>query len=214
MENNNYLFIDFLKKRLKEPLPGLESQKMMAPTTPKDFFRSFKPTKTAQQSAVMVLLVEDSGINNLLLTLRSMNISHSGQISFPGGRCENGETVESAALRETLEETGIDINKIKIIGKLSDLFVPPSDNIITPVVGYTSEKLSIKANRDEVDEVFFVPFANLIGDEYKRDEEWDFNGIKVKVPIWDIHNTTPLWGATAMILAELIYISKEFFDQK
>jgi len=208
----NQLFIDFLKKRLIEPLPGLESQKHMAPTTAMDFFRSFKPTKTAHRSAVMVLLTEDAGKYNLLLTLRSKNISHSGQISFPGGRCENGETIEEAALRETFEETGIETEKINIIGRLSDLFVPPSDNIITPVVGYAEKQLHIQANYKEVEEAFFVPLSKLLGNEFKKKEPWDFGGIEVTVPFWDIHPTTPLWGATAMILSEFIEISGEFFQ--
>jgi len=211
MDKNNSL-IDFLKVRLKEPLPGLESQKLMAPTTAKDFFRTFKQTDTAKHNAVMVLIACNSGNYNLLFTLRSKNISHSGQISFPGGKCELDESVEDAALRETFEETGIESKKIKILGRLTDLFVPPSDNIITPVIGFTEEDLEVKANIDEVEDIFFVPLIKLISNEARKDEEWDFKGTKVKVPIWDIHPSAPLWGATAMITSELLEICKEFFQ--
>ncbi|MFH1051442.1 MAG: CoA pyrophosphatase [bacterium] len=212
MEENWELFIDFLSERLRKPLPGLESQKMMAPTTPKDYFRTFEPSETANQSAVMALFVKNKSGIDLLLTLRSKNISHSGQISFPGGRCEQGETIEEAALRETYEETGIDSGSIKIIGKLSDLFVPPSDNIITPVLGYIEDKPLIKVNHDEVEEVFYVPLSNLINDDFRKNEEWDFKGVTVTIPLWNIHPTTPLWGATAMIISELLEICREFYN--
>jgi len=208
MNLNWELLINFLRKRLLKPLPGVEFQKLMAPTTPKDFFRTFKPSPSAHKSAVMVLLVKNDKEINLLLTLRSKNISHSGQISFPGGRCEDGESVEQAALRETFEETGIKPDLINIIGKLSDLFVPPSDNLITPIVAFTEIMPDVIVNHEEVEEVFYIPLANLFGDELKRLEEWDFNGINVNVPLWDVHPTTPLWGATAMIISELLEIVK------
>lgn len=208
---HNHTLIEFLKYRLTKPLPGLESHKLMAPTTPKDFFRTFKPTETAQKSAVLILLINNSQDYDVLFTLRSKNISHSGQISFPGGRCNIGETPEQTALRETFEETGINPIDIRIIGRLTDLFVPPSDNIITPIIGYIEKITNVTKNSDEVEEIFFVPLKKLISSEYRKSEEWNFNGINVNVPIWDIHPTTPLWGATAMISSELIELCKEHY---
>ncbi|ROL61031.1 CoA pyrophosphatase [Bacteroidetes/Chlorobi group bacterium ChocPot_Mid] len=211
--NHNHKLIEFLKIRLANPLTGLDSQKLMAPTTPKDFFRTFKPTETAQKSAVLILLINNSEDFDILFTLRSKNISHSGQISFPGGRCDLGESAEQTALRETFEETGIKSNSITLLGRLTDLFVPPSDNIITPVVGYMDKIINVTQNSDEVEEIFFVPLKKLISSEHRKIEQWNFNGINVNVPLWDIHPTTPLWGATAMITSELVELCKELYKK-
>ncbi len=215
MKNKNKinLFIDFLKDRLNKPLPGIEVQKIMSPVAGKDYFRTFEPSETAQKSAVLALLSKQGNTLQLVFTLRSNNISHSGQISFPGGKYEDFETAEMTALRETREEIGISTDNIILLGRLSGLFVPPSDTIITPVVGYTENISGINLNNNEVEEVFFVPFDKFIGEQNKKNEVWDFNGIDVKVPFWDIHPTTPLWGATAMILMELITLYDEFTEK-
>ncbi|MFC2130144.1 NUDIX hydrolase [Bacteroidota bacterium] len=215
MKNQNKikLFVDFIKHRLNKPLPGIEAQKIMAPFAGKEYFRTFEPSETAHKSAVLVLLSLQNNTLQLVFTLRSNNISHSGQISFPGGKYEDFETAEMTALRETREEIGISTDNIILLGRLTGLFVPPSDTIIIPVVGYTENIYGIDSNNDEVEEVFFVPFDKFIGEKNKKNEVWDFKGIDVEVPFWDIHPTTPLWGATAMILIELITLYDEFTEE-
>ena len=209
-EKNIKDFIEFLKTRLLSELPGIESHKKMAPRLNQDFFRTFKPTSSAKESAVLVPLFFNNGTLEILFTLRSENISHSGQISFPGGRCEVGESHELTALRETHEETGIGSQHIQIIGKMSQLYVPPSKNIITPIVGLIDSDITTIANIDEVQEIFYIPFEHFTSGEYFRTEEWDFSGTNVDVPFWDVHHSTPLWGATAMMLHELIDLWEEF----
>lgn len=209
-ENKINSFIEFLTQRLKMPMPGLDAHKKMAPITGKDFFRTFKPSESANQSAVLLLLINNKNGIQILFTLRSKNISHSGQISFPGGRSENAETPEMTALRETREEIGIQTEKISILGEMSPLFVPPSDNIIIPVVGYSDISHEFIPNYDEVQEVFLVPLEKFHQEEFKKIQTWNFNNIDVDVPFWDVHPTVPLWGATAMILTEFLALYEEF----
>ena len=160
----------------------------------------------------MILLIPDK-INkefSVLFTLRSSNLySHRGQISFPGGRAERNENPVAAALRETWEETGIEAKDIRIIGKLSELYVPPSNAIITPIVGFINPLPLLKINSDEVETAFLIKLSSLIG-TVKR-EIWNFKGQDVDVPFWDVGQKVPLWGATSMILSELLGIYKEFF---
>jgi 8-oxo-dGTP pyrophosphatase MutT (NUDIX family) len=97
---------------------------------------------------------------HIVFTLRSRNLlSHSGQISFPGGLCEVDETPVQTALRETEEEIGISNNTIEIIGQLTPLFVLPSNSYIFPVVGYSNQFLDIKINHNEVEEAFSKPLS-------------------------------------------------------
>lgn len=209
IENKNIKhFIKFLSERLKKDLPGIKSHKQMAPTIKGDLYRNFTAKENAFKSAVLILFIIKDEKLLLLFTLRSNNISHSGQISFPGGRFEKNETAVITALRETKEEVGIN-KSIKIIGQLSTLYVPPSKSIIYPVVGFIDYLPKIKINSDEVQEAFTVPFENFLSEKFLKNEIWNIDGKNVNVPFWNIH-PTPLWGASAMILKELIDISQEF----
>lgn len=214
--NDNILkdFFDHLPNRLKYDLPGISAHKKMAPVIGDKYFRKFKPKTEAKNSAVLALFTYFDLNVEILFTLRSQNISHRGQISFPGGRTENNETPEQTALRETYEETGISEEIIHILGKSSVLYVPPSNSIITPVIGLLKEKPKIIINPDEVQEVFFVPFKNFLTDKYLKMETKNFDGFKVDVPFWDVHHSTPLWGATAMMLIELVELFKEFENHR
>jgi len=213
LENKNSIeFIEYLKKKLQTNLLGFEAHKLMAPTIEGKIYRNFEPDKDAYKSAVLILLILDNNKIQILFTLRSKNISHSGQISFPGGRSEINETAELTALRETSEEVGIS-KDIEIIGRLSQLYVPPSKSLIFPVVGFIKYLPKIIINSDEVQEAFLIPFDYFLTGNYLKKEVWNFNEQDVLVPFWDIH-TTPLWGATAMILSELMEISKAYFDSK
>lgn len=210
LENKNQIeFFKYLSTKLKNDLLGTKAHKLMAPKIKGDYYRSFEPEKNTRSSAVLVLFVAKDNKLNLLFTLRSNNISHSGQISFPGGRSEINETAEQTALRETREEVGISKN-IEIIGQLSTLFVPPSNFLIIPIVGYINYMPSVTVNSDEVQEAFVIPYEYFLSNKYLKREIWDFKGQNVEVPFWDIHST-PLWGATAMMLMELVELSKDFY---
>lgn len=205
-------FLTKLESTLKNvKLKGKASQIKMSPLVGNEPYRPFEPSDTASKSAVLLLLVGDSFDNlKILFTLRSSKLPlHSNQISFPGGHCERDEDIRFTALRETFEEIGLNSKDIKILGELSKLYVPPSDTIISPVVGYLSSLKELKVNKVEVEEVFLVDLRYFF-DETKREEEiWEHKSMQIKVSLWRVHPKVPLWGATAMILSEFIDIAKE-----
>ncbi len=205
------VFLNKLKERLTLPLPGRRAHSVMAPKVGSRLFRTFDPNPDASRSSVLLLLFGTSFERlEILLTLRSKGMQkHSHQISFPGGHNEADETAITTALREAKEEVGLDLNQIAIIGKLSDLFVPPSNTIITPVVAYAPEINNVSVNRKEVEEVFSVKLDFLMNTSSIVREIWEHEGERIEVPMWKVHPRVPLWGATAMILYELVEIIRD-----
>lgn len=211
-------FIEFLSKRLREPLPGYEGQKRMAPFA-KTIYEMPKDIATYKQSAVLALLLDSKNGSEaasdmeLLFTVRSSELrNHSGQISFPGGRSEENETIRETALRETCEEVGISKARISVLGDLSSMYVPVSKSMIYPILGYYAGELATRINASEVEEVFTIPLNTLLDPRNMDKKPWVVLGREVEVPFWNVH-TTPLWGATAMMVAEIITLFEEFYDQ-
>jgi 8-oxo-dGTP pyrophosphatase MutT (NUDIX family) len=199
--------IEKLKIQLKGTLPGDKPRSLLAPSY-NGVNKIDAPSKSSKKSAVLLLLWEVNEKLHIVFTLRSLQLlSHSGQISFPGGQKENNETNTQTALRETLEEIGIPADPIEILGELTPIYVMPSDSHIFPVVGYSKQYLDFRINKDEVEEVFYKPLDFFSFDNIKV-EKWDIRGEEFDVPFWEIHPSVYLWGATAMILAEFIEIYK------
>lgn len=203
--------IEKIRERLKEELPGRQAHIKMAPLHNGNFFRGFDPPKIVRKSAVLVpLFINDSGQPEILFTLRSSKVeSHKGQISFPGGMSENGESIIETALREANEEVGIKPSDLEVLGQLSDLYVPPSNSVISPIVAFIDKKVQFVLSHDEVEEVFIVPVQSFFEPEKMKKEIWNFKGTDVEVLSWAVHHSTPLWGATAMILMEFLQIYQE-----
>lgn len=205
--------IPFLKSRLRNNLPGKDAQLRMAPKPIAEGpHRQLTPNSTAIPSSVLILLFPNENEDwELLLTLRSNDIDHGGQISFPGGRAEADETTTETALREAHEEVGIDPQQINTIGKLSKLFISHSNTQVTPVIGYMPASTHFIANPDEVEEIFTVELDSLITKKNLIEEQWKLQDYKYKVPYWDVHHV-PLWGATAMMLNEFLDLYREYLS--
>ncbi|MDC1067705.1 CoA pyrophosphatase [Candidatus Kapabacteria bacterium] len=206
--------IEFLQKRLLNDLPANKSHEKMFPIKDGSPFRQSIPESTAKKSAVLLLLhtIKETDSLSILFTLRSNKLKkHSNQISFPGGRLDKNESTQDAALRETWEEVGINPNKIDIIGELTEIFVPPSNSIITPFIGFSNSEFELEINPSEVSEAFFTDLNEILNPDIKKTKKIDFKGIgTADVPFYDVHPTVPLWGATAIILSEFIDIASEF----
>lgn len=206
--------IPFLKKRLSQNLPGRKAQIKMAPE-PVDGgqIREMDPPEEVNKSSVLILLFPNKDEEvELVLTLRSDDIDHGGQISFPGGRAEKGESPSKTALREAQEEIGIPPNNITVIGQLSELYVSHSNNLVTPVVGFIDSRPAFAINPAEVEEVFAVELKPLLHKKNITVEDWDLHSYTYRVPYWDVHQV-PLWGATAMMLNEFLDLYREFLSQ-
>lgn len=205
------IFFKWLQENLSDSLTGLDSQRELAPKFKGKDFRSFTPSSNYRNSAVMLICTESKGKTNIVFTLRSSKLnSHQSQISFPGGMNEEGESLLETAIRETQEEIGIKVSKESIAGALTSLYVPPSNTIIQPFIAFFDDLKGLTPNPDEVEEILFKDIDYFLDKNNLKSSYWDFSGLKILVPHWNIHDKTPLWGATSMILNEFLHIYKKY----
>lgn len=199
-------FLDKINTINFSELPGQEAHLIAMPKFNNLPYRTMKPREDSLQSAVMMLFLRDEDDDTaLVLTIRSENLgSHSGQISFPGGRLEPGEKPLDAAYRETYEEIGVRPEQIKLIAQLSDFFVIPSNSIVKPFIGIVDKIPDFVINEDEVQEIILVKLDYLLDNQNLINEEWEFKEFRAIVPHWKVHKEKNLWGATAMMLCELL----------
>ena len=159
----------------------------------------------SRPAAVLCALFEELGEAHVLLTRRSSNLrSHTGEVSFPGGRLEDGEAPVAAALREAGEEIGVDPAQVDILGQLSPLSTYSSRATITPIVGVLPGRPKLTANPAEVERAFDVSLAELVSDGVYHTEVWDLPGVGWReMNFFELVGDT-VWGATARMLVELL----------
>lgn len=168
---------------------------------------SQQPPPTAQPSAVLVGLFDSSVGPQVVLTRRSELLnSHRGQVAFPGGRLEPGETSLQAALRETREEIGIDAAGAPLLGELAAHRTISSASHIVPHVVDLGAPPSEFHLSDEVERAFTVPLVDLVRPDTFAQEHWVFADREVMVPMFYLDDET-VWGATARMLQELLMLT-------
>lgn len=193
-----------LEEKLSGPMPGLKAQLKMAPN-PRPGHQAYHLVDgSSLRAGVLVLIyLRDNGIY-LVLTRRTDKVDfHKGQISFPGGRQETGESLEQAALREAKEELDVDPDLIRILGMLTPLYIPPSNYCIYPVVALAESRPHFHPSDLEVAEVLEIPLDHLLDPHNVLKEIWKLRGIDVEVPFY-AYGQHKIWGATAMVMAELL----------
>ncbi|MGH8678634.1 MAG: CoA pyrophosphatase [Burkholderiales bacterium] len=157
-------------------------------------------------AAVLVPILNQPHGPTLLFTQRTAHLNdHAGQISFPGGRVHEGDSSRVAtALRETREETGLDPQRIEIIGQLPDYDIPTGFRV-TPVVGWIEPPFDISLDSFEVAEVFEVPLAFFLDPANHQRHTKDVNGITRHYYVMPYGNRY-IWGATAGMLYTLYQV--------
>lgn len=199
----------YLKHALLGELPGINAHSKMLPPG-----RRLKQLEhelsSVKLSSVLVLLFPDKDKIYTCLTRRPSTMKyHPGQISFPGGKVEKDDaSAEMAALREAQEEVGIDPSLIEILGKLSDFYLEISRFSIQPFLAWTDNRPEFTVNTDEVEELILFPVSDFVENEIIQETELQtMTGI---LPIkYFPYNGQVIWGATAMILAELMEIMRK-----
>jgi 8-oxo-dGTP pyrophosphatase MutT (NUDIX family) len=193
-----------IEKGLWAPLPGIPAQLAMAPEPRPGHKAYFEVEDTCKKAGVLLLLsVQDDRVT-LLLTRRTEKVlHHRGQISLPGGEQHPGESLEATALRETVEELGLDLTAVRVLGRLTPLYIPPSNFCIYPTVAVLPGPLAIRLQPDEVEEVLEVPIDRLADPASVRRETWHYGGLDHEVPFYEFEGHK-IWGATAMVLAEFL----------
>ena len=160
--------------------------------------------ESEQRSAVLLPLWDEGGEARILLTRRTAWLrSHSGQVAFPGGRVEPGESLVDAALREAWEEVGIDPRAVEVIGALGRLHTISSQSGIYPFIGVLPARPELSPNAGEVDRVFDVALGELVTDGVFHEEVWGVGGIERPIYFFEVAGET-VWGATARMLYELL----------
>lgn len=162
------------------------------------------PGSDARPAAVLCALFDDGGDVAVVLTRRSATLrSHTGEVSFPGGRLDPGETPLAAALREAEEEIGLDPGGVEIIGTLRPLSTSSSSSLITPFVGVLPGRPQLRRNAAEVARVFTVTLAELVAPGTYHEEIWEREGGAFGVHFFEVPGET-VWGATARMLRDLL----------
>jgi 8-oxo-dGTP pyrophosphatase MutT (NUDIX family) len=204
MISNNEI-IKLLEEELKKPLPGEEAQYRMAP--------AYRPHMTKQQilaynpklGGVMLLLYEKNSELHIVFTQRrEYKGVHSAQMSFPGGKKDEGdETLVQTALRETCEEIGVSAGKIQLLGQLTEIYIPPSNFLVYPSIGYGHNITSFSPQESEVAQIVEIPLTFFFDKQNvnMQAEVRLFGDNIVHVPAY-IFGTHIIWGATAIMLSE------------
>lgn len=154
----------------------------------------------------MLLYPEDSQLWLPLIVRPTYPGVHSGQIALPGGKVEGADvSLTATALRETEEEIGIRVSDSQVIGELSELYIPPSNMQVTPVVALIPEKPSYQPDPREVAEVLDIPLAAFTDPNNQLTVPVKTAAATLEVPSFVIDERI-IWGATAMMMSELLAV--------
>jgi 8-oxo-dGTP pyrophosphatase MutT (NUDIX family) len=159
-------------------------------------------------AAVLVPIILHPGAPSVLLTLRSGRLSsHAGQVSFPGGRIEAGETAEAAALREAAEEVGLDPRLPELLGRLPD-HLTGTGYRMTPVVALLRPPLNLVPDPAEVEEPFELALSVVLDPAAPARRRAERHGVMREFWVWP-HDRHYIWGATAAVLVNLARLLRD-----
>lgn len=209
-------FLQYVPNIIPVTLPATSAHLKMAPKERAEGLKNLDINALNPRiAAVMMLLYPKNKETHLVLIVRNAYDGvHSSQIAFPGGKYETTDSgFEETALRETHEEIGVLPENIKVIREFSPMFIPPSNFLVHPFLGISSEELSFYPDAREVASVIELPLSVFLDDEIIIEATLSTSyGANILVPAFNIQNHI-VWGATAMILSELREVLKITFEE-
>lgn len=193
-----------LIRRLTQPLPGGAAHLRLVPQPPRGGWQPGVVPPSARPAAALALIYPDeAGLLRMPLTLRSSTLPHHpGQISLPGGAVDTGETIEEAALREAHEEVGVDPADVRVLGRLTPVHVLVSNFALHPVLAVIDRRPAFAAHAPEVDRIIEIDVTRLCDASCLHMGVRVRDGARIAYPYFDLEEVQ-VWGATAMVLAEL-----------
>ena len=184
---------------IKKYCNSLNNSKIFIHNMNPEFFPTSK-----KKAAVLVPICYKHGQASILFNLRSNEVStHKGQVSFPGGHLNEGESGKDAAVRETYEECGDNIGDIEIIGECQSI---PSitGTLVTPIIGIIEKDVKdfehLNPNKKEVERVFCRSLEELTNPNYREYYNVKRAGNEIVIPCFGPDNDERIWGLTAIIL--------------
>ncbi|MDG2227052.1 MAG: CoA pyrophosphatase [Flavobacteriales bacterium] len=189
-------------------LPGPEAHKLMAPYKRPTANSIKQSPNNAKLSAVLMLIYPKGNIPHFTLIQRTAyNGTHGGQISFPGGKQEGNESLKETALRETFEEIGVAPDKIQVLGEITQIYIPPSNFLVSPFIGFVDYEPVFTREVKEVEEIIEVKISDLTDDSNIKQKKIKVGKqaekqVLIDVPYFEL-NYEIVWGATATILSEV-----------
>lgn len=200
-------FAERVSRAIGTGLPGTEVQWEMASSD--RMIQNYPRQKNSGSkiAAVLILLYPVNGrVHTVFIQRPVYSGIHSGQISFPGGKVEKADSsIIATALRETAEETGVGPDSVTILGTLTPLYIYVSDTEVTPVVGWCDEQPRFTIDAVEVVHIIEADMTSLADKSIIREKSFTIRDTEINVKHFD-YNGAVIWGATAMILHELITI--------
>ena len=195
-----------LAEHLATSLPGHAAHRSMAPEVPIRRADLSVHGRDCREAGVLVLLLPQNEHLAVVLTVRRDHLpDHAGQISFPGGQREPDESLATTARREAEEEVALPPSHVDLLGRLTPLYIPPSNFCAHPFVGRVASAPTLQPADREVRQVLRVPLSHLLAPATRKTGTRRLNGTDVAVPYYDVDGHA-VWGATAMMLAEFLAI--------
>jgi 8-oxo-dGTP pyrophosphatase MutT (NUDIX family) len=199
-------FLKYTPKIQNVELPAIQAHAKMAPSNRMELLKNIDFTNlNPKQAAVLMLCYPKNEQTHLALIVRNTyNGVHSSQIAFPGGKVEEGDADFSAtALRETQEEIGVNPNHIHLIRPFTQVYIPPSNFMVYPYMGYSSSELVFTLQEEEVAGLVELPMADFLDERIIESKIMKTSYAEAfEVPGFQV-NQHFVWGATAMMLSEL-----------
>lgn len=199
-------FLKYIPKIAKETLPAASAHIKMVPLERLNALKALNPSDLIpKKAAVMMLFYPKNKETHLVLIVRNSYPGvHSSQIAFPGGKVEiEDASLAHTALRETEEEIGVDRNKIEIIKSFTDVYIPPSNFLVSPYLGICQSTLEFELQPDEVAGIVELSLKDFLNDKnvVMRKLSTSYTN-EIDVPAFLVREHI-VWGATAMMMSEL-----------